>query len=69
MELITLCGLVIVVFGLWVEFELALKAVVKMMRNCRRIKDDFAKKAVQHPVYMTRMPVCLTNLSNYSEGA
>ena len=59
MELITLCGLVIVVFGLWVEFELAVKAVVKMIRN---------NKAVQHPVYMSRMPICLAKLPHYRES-
>jgi hypothetical protein len=59
MELITLCGLVIVVFGLWVEFELAVKAVVKMIRN---------NKAVQHPVYMSRMPICLAKLPRYRES-
>jgi len=59
MELITLCGLVIVVFGLWVEFELAVKAVVKMIRN---------NKAVRHPVYMRRMPICLAKLPHYRES-
>jgi len=58
MELITLCGLVIVVFGLWVEFELAVKAVVKMIRN---------NKAVQHPVYKSRMPICLAKLPHYRQ--
>ena len=65
MELITLCGLVIVVFGFWVEFELAVKAVVKMIRNSRFIKDDFTNTAVQHPVYMSRMPICLAKLSQH----
>ena len=60
MELITLCGLVIVVFGLWVEFELAVKRVVKMIRSY---------KAVQHPVCMSRMPICLAKLSHYRESA
>lgn len=68
MELITLCGLVIVVFGLWVEFDLAVKAVVKMIRNSRFIKDDFTSKAVQRPVYMSRMPICLAKLPAYRQG-
>lgn len=63
MELITLCGLVIVVFGLWVELEPAVKAVVKMIRNSRFIKDDFTNTAVQSPLYMGRMPICLAKLS------
>ena len=64
MELITLCGLVIVVFGLWVEFELAVKVVVKMIRsNSRFTKDGFTNAAVQPPLYMGRMPICLAKLS------
>jgi len=65
MELITLCGLVIVIFGLWVEFELAVKTVVKIIRNCKFVKDGFTNKAVRHPVYMSRMPVCLADLSQH----
>ena len=68
MELITLCGLVIVVFGLWVEFKLAVKAVVKMIRNSRFMKDDFKNTAVQRPAYMSRMPICLANLPSYRQG-
>jgi len=68
MELITLCGLVIVVFGLWVEFELAVKVVVKMIRNSKLMKDDFTNTAVQHPVYMRRMPICLASSHHYREG-
>jgi len=68
MELITLCGLVIVVFGLWVEFELAVKAVVKMIRNSKFIKVGFANTAVQHPDYMSRMPICLAKLPAYRQG-
>ena len=63
MELITLCGSVIVVFGLWVELEPAVKAVVKMIRNSRFTKDDFTNAAVQPPLYMGRMPICLAKLS------
>lgn len=65
MELITLCGLAIVVFGLWVEFALAVKAGVKIIRNCRLVKDAYATRGVQQPVYMSRMPICLTKLSHY----
>jgi hypothetical protein len=68
MELITLCGLVIVVFGLWVEFDLAVKAVVKMIRNSKSIKNDFKNTAVQYPVHMSRMPICLANLPSYRQG-
>ena len=68
MELITLCGLVIVVFVLWVEFDLALKAVVKMIRNSKFIKVGFTNTAVQHPVYMSRMPICLAKLPAHRQG-
>lgn len=68
MELITVCGLVIVVFGLWVEFEPAVTAVVKMIRNGRFIKDVFTNTAVRQPVYMSKMPTCLAKLSHYREG-
>lgn len=62
MELITLCGLVIVALGLWVELELAVKAAGKMIRNSKLGKGDFTRKAVQHSVSMSRMPICLAKL-------
>ena len=65
MEPITLCGLVIVIFGLWVEFVLAVKAVVKMIRNRKFFKDGVANKAVQQPASMSRMPICLANPAHY----
>jgi len=65
MELITLCGLVIVIFGLWVEFVLTVKAVVKMIRNSKFCKDVYANSAVQNPVYVGRMPICLAKPSHY----
>jgi hypothetical protein len=68
MELITLCGFVIVVFGLWVEFEAAGKAVVKMIRTSRFGKSGFTNTAVQPPDYMSRLPVCLTKLPPYRQG-
>jgi ABC-type uncharacterized transport system YnjBCD permease subunit len=68
MEPIALCGLVIVVFGLWVEFERALKAVVKMIRTSGLFKSDGKHMAVQQPVSMSRMPICLANLPSYRQG-
>ena len=68
MELITLCGLMIVVFGLWAEFEVAVKAVVKMIRNSKFIQDDSTNKAVQHPVSMSSIPICLAKLPPYRQG-
>jgi hypothetical protein len=35
MEPITLCGLVIVMFGVWVEFESTVMAVVRAIANSR----------------------------------
>lgn len=65
MEPITLCGLVIVVFGLWVEFEPAVRTVVKMIRTSRLFKGLHAHSAVQNPVYVSRMPTCLAKPSHY----
>jgi hypothetical protein len=64
MELITLCGLVIVVFGVWVELELAAKRVVKLIRSSRFSKDS-TNTAVRQPVYMGRMSLCLAKPSHY----
>ncbi len=68
MELITLCGLVIVVFGLWVEFKLALKAAAKMIRTSTFIQEVFTHKTVQHPASMSRIPLCLAKLTHYRGG-
>jgi len=65
MEPILLCGLVIVVFGLWVEFEPTVKAVVKMIRNSKFFKGIFVNSAGQNPVYVNRMPICLAKPSSY----
>ena len=58
MEPITLCGLVIVMFGLWVEFEPAVMAVLRSIRNSRMYEEVFSPSAVQRPKYVARMPVC-----------
>ena len=68
MELITFCGLIIVVLGLWSELELAVKAVGIMIRNGKFIKRDFANEVEQHPEYMCRMPICLAKLPPYRQG-
>ena len=59
MEPITLCGLIIVMFGLWVEFEPAVRSVVKMIRRCRLFKEVVSNSTVQKPVYVSKMPICL----------
>jgi hypothetical protein len=59
MEPITLCGLVIVMSGLWVEFEPAVRTVVKMICRCRLFKEVVSNSTVQRPVYVSKMPICL----------
>ena len=59
MEPITLCGLIIVMFGLWVELEPAVKAVVKKFRKSILYSELFLKSAVQKPVYVGKLPICL----------
>ena len=58
MEPITLCGLVIVMFGLWVEFEPTVMAVARAIGNSRVFKGVFTQSAVQRSKYLARMPVC-----------
>jgi hypothetical protein len=58
MEPITLCGLVIVTFGLWVEFEPSIMTVVKTIRNSRIYKELFSQPTAQSPACDGRMPVC-----------
>lgn len=59
MEPITLCGLVIVTFGLWVEFEPAVKSVVRAISRSRFFTEVLSNTPVHSPVYVTRMPICL----------
>jgi hypothetical protein len=65
MEPITLCGLVIVAFGLWVEFEPAVRRVVKTIRKNRFFTGVHAHSAVRNPVYVGRLPICLAKPSHY----
>lgn len=57
MEPITLCGLVIVMLGLWVEFEPAVMTVLRAIRNSRIYKEVFSQPRVQS-AYEGRIPVC-----------
>jgi len=52
MEPITLCGLVIVAFGLWVEFEPTMIAFVKWICKSRIITMVISQPTVQKPVYV-----------------
>jgi len=60
MEPITLCGLVIVMFGLWVELEPVVRAVVRKIRTGLSRSEWYAKSAVQKPVPVGKLPICLT---------
>ncbi len=65
MEPITLCGLIIVAFGLWVELEPAAMAVVKMINNSCFFTAIISQSTVQKPVYVRRMPICVAKASYY----
>jgi hypothetical protein len=64
MEPITLCGLVIVMFGLWVEFEPTAMAIVRAIGNSRKYKELFSHPTVQRPVYKGRMPLCFAKTNS-----
>jgi hypothetical protein len=59
MEPITLCGLVIVMFGLWVEFEPVVQALAKMIRKSQSYVEFFSNPAARKPVYVRKLPICL----------
>jgi hypothetical protein len=65
MEPITLCGAVIVMFGLWVEFEPALRAVARTLCKSKLIAEIISQSTVQGPVYVRRMPICVAKTSHY----
>jgi hypothetical protein len=59
MEPITLCGLVIVMFGFWVELEPAVRAIVKKIRKSKLYSELFICSTVPKSVYVSKMPICL----------
>lgn len=65
MEPITLCGLVIVAFGLWVEFEPAVMAVVKKIHKSKFFNEVILHTPVEIPVYARRMPICVAKISHH----
>jgi hypothetical protein len=65
MEPITLCGAVIVMFGLWVEFEPTLRGVTRTICKSRLIAEIISQSTVQRPAYVRRMPICVAKASNY----
>jgi hypothetical protein len=64
MEPITLCGAVIVIFGLWVEFEPRIMAVAKWISGITFFADIFSHSKARKPVYASRMPICLAKTSH-----
>jgi len=56
MEPITLCGLVIVIFGLWEEFAPSVRRAVKVIHSSRFYQSVISQATAQKPVYVTRMP-------------
>ena len=64
MEPITLCGLVIVMFGLWVEFETRLKSIVRAVCKCKPFAGIISPSTVQRPVDLRKMPICLAKAFN-----
>jgi len=64
MEPITLCGLVIVAFGLWVELESTMMAVGKWIYKNRIITMVILPPTVQRPVFIRRMPICVAKVSH-----
>jgi len=65
MEPITLCGAVIVMIGLWVEFEPAVRAVARTICKSKLIAGISSQTTVQRPVYVRRMPICVAKISHY----
>jgi len=64
MEPITLCGAVIVLFGLWVEFEPKLRTIARTICNSRFYKVMNSKTTARRPAYVRSMPICLAKLSH-----
>ena len=65
MEPTTLCGLVILIFGMWVEFEPALRAVKRTICKSALFAGLIPQSTAQRPVYVRRMPICLAKTSHY----
>lgn len=54
MEPITLCGAVIVAFGLWIEFEAVAKRVVNAIGNGRLATGIMSLFSARRPAYVNR---------------
>jgi len=65
MEPITLCGAVIVMFGLWVEFEPAIKAIIRTVCKSKHIAEILSQSTARRPVYVRKMPICAAKTFHY----
>jgi hypothetical protein len=65
MEPITLCGAVIVLFGLWVEFEPRVVAVVRWISEIKFFAEIFPQSTARRPVYVRKLPICLAKTFHY----
>lgn len=68
MEPITLCGGIILLFGLWLEFEPLLKSLFKKICNSKFYKwvvSESTASSAQRPIYGKRQPICFAK-SNFS---
>lgn len=54
MEPITLCGIVIVAFGCWIEFEATLKALAKIVGSSRMLAGITSLFSDQAPGYTNK---------------
>jgi hypothetical protein len=59
MEPITLFGALIVMFGLWVEFERELRAAARMICTSRFFIATDSGAIAQKTACVKRMPICL----------
>jgi len=55
MEAITLCGAIILVFGIWLEFETAIMRVTRAILNSKIITGMRAPSTVRRPNYVKYM--------------
>lgn len=65
MEPITLCGLVIVMFGFWVELEPAIMRAVRRVRSCRLFTAIMTQPTEPVRAYTSKMPICLARSSHW----
>jgi len=64
MEPITLCGLVIVMLGLWVEFAPGLKSIARAIYKSKFFAGIISPATVRQPVYQGKMPICVAKAFN-----